>query len=108
MCIIFTFLIVILILTLNSYTVISHKLIIKITRKEELPDLSSRVVWAPNLLLPVEGQETILALSTGSGVTILNIDLITKDHGNEEVFLEDIDDGVISMPDCHKEVSEDF
>lgn len=83
----------------------SHKLIVKIARKEELPDISNRVVWAPNLLLPIEGQETVLALTTGNGAVILNLDLITNDHGNEEIFLEDISQGSIIMPDCHKGVS---
>ena len=80
-------------------------MIAKVSRKEELPDISSRVVWAPNLLLPVEGQDTILALTTGTGAVILNLDLIINDHGNEEVFLEDLSQGAIIMPDCHKGVS---
>ncbi|XP_066936183.1 enhancer of mRNA-decapping protein 4-like isoform X2 [Clytia hemisphaerica] len=82
---------------------VEFKSIIKISRKEELSDVSSRVVWAPNLLLPVEaGQDTMLALSTGKGAVIFNLEIILKNHG-EDVYLEDIKDGVIILKGCHKE-----
>lgn len=63
-----------------------------------------RVVWAPNLLLPVDSHETMIALSIDDSAVTYNISQIINTHGAGKYMKDDLSCGVISLPACHDKV----
>lgn len=64
------------------------------------------MVWAPNLLLPMEGHEPMVALSSGCEAEVFNIHTIKENFKEaEELSRDDIMKGVIRIEKGHTEVS---
>ena len=57
----------------------------------------------------MESHDTILALSTGTGAIVYNLEEISKAKNEDnELILEDLKTGVLVINDCHSKVGCEF
>lgn len=83
---------------------VKSKIIIKVVRSHIDTAKTRRVVWAPNLLLPMEGHEPMVALSSGCEAEVFNIHTIKENFKEaEELSRDDIMKGVIRIEKGHTE-----
>lgn len=83
---------------------VRSKLLLEIKRKQVVSGAKCRVVWAPNLLLPIDAHETMIGLSVGNHAETYNIQEILQKNGAGTFLKEDLRDGIIMISDCHDKV----
>lgn len=82
-------------------------MILEIRREQRPPSGEKiRVVWAPNLLLPMDDDhETMIGISIGNCAEVYNVQEILKSHGSGKFSKNELcNGGVITIMDCHKKV----
>ena len=66
--------------------------------------MSHRIIWAPCLLVPVDDQQPMLAISFGSKAEVYNLNKIVTNHSNCVLNKSKLTDGVINVDIAHSKV----
>lgn len=66
--------------------------------------MSHRIIWAPCLLVPVDGQQPMLAISFGSKAEVYNLNKIVTNHSSCVLSKSQLTDGVINVDSAHSKV----